>query len=455
MGIAKERKIKLDEEGLSVSKALGRVVCAECFGDHAIREYVASMACDDEQTCDYCRRQSPCAEMEDVLRFISKGLCREYGDPNEEGLPYEEGEFFGSETFTTEGLIEDEIGLEVSSEELLRDIVAALKDDVWCRRDPWVLPAHEALILSWEGFAEQVKHRTRYVFFRTAQEKEGPDREWREVYERNRVEPAVMLDKLGRVISGLGLARRLGEGEMLFRVRLHKKAAGYRTVEKLGPPPRNRARSTRMSPAGIPMFYVAREKDTALAEMLSPVGGAPEFATVATFRVRRPLSVLDLTKLGETPSLFDDKQWARRATVAFMHDFVHSISRSITRDDMVHVDYVPSQVFTEYVRHLYADSDGSRMQGIAYPSSRRKGGVSLVLFLEQGQCGGRYRREALRAKVEPYVDLVGAEEVVGWIKGARMWWKPRDGTGHTVARLGPDRATVARRVRSLGLRRSA
>lgn len=48
-----------------------------------------------------------------------------------------------------------------------------------------------------------------------------------------------------------------------------------------------------------------------------------------------------------------------------------------------HLDYYPTQVFSEYLRHIYRDKSGNAILGILYPSSVHKTGKSLVLFIEK------------------------------------------------------------------------
>ena len=55
-------------------------------------------------------------------------------------------------------------------------------------------------------------------------------------------------------------------------------------------------------------------------------------------------------------------------------------------DKFEHVDYVPTQVFTEYIRYLYHDSEGSVFDGIIYPSSKHFENQNIVIFCERQNC---------------------------------------------------------------------
>jgi hypothetical protein len=54
---------------------------------------------------------------------------------------------------------------------------------------------------------------------------------------------------------------------------------------------------------------------------------------------------------------------------------------------MEHVDYVPTQIVTEYFRHRFRLSGGGSLDGIKYRSSRT-GQPACVLFFDSDDCGG-------------------------------------------------------------------
>ncbi len=58
------------------------------------------------------------------------------------------------------------------------------------------------------------------------------------------------------------------------------------------------------------------------------------------------------------------------------------ISRPIARDDRIHIEYVPTQVVTEYVRNTLS-VEGKPIDGIRYASSRNNSGTAIVLFADQ------------------------------------------------------------------------
>src|SRR5262249_27106744 len=143
---------------------------------------------------------------------------------------------------------------------------------------------------------------------------------------------------------------KLPSGSRIFRARHQPKGKTYATAATLGPPPVEHAIQTnRMSPPGIVMTYVADNPETALAETASGIG---TFA-IAEFVTERDALILDLTHLPRAPSAFsalpDTLEYDPRPRLRFLHWISRVISRPIARDDRVHIEYVPTQVVTEYV----------------------------------------------------------------------------------------------------------
>jgi hypothetical protein len=71
-----------------------------------------------------------------------------------------------------------------------------------------------------------------------------------------------------------------------------------------------------------------------------------------------------------------------RPRLRFLHSVSREISRPVARDDRIHIEYVPTQVVTEYVRTAVT-IDSRRIDGIRYQSSRHEARTALVLFADQ------------------------------------------------------------------------
>ena len=129
-----------------------------------------------------------------------------------------------------------------------------------------------------------------------------------------------------------------------------------------------------MNPPGIPMLYLASSKKTALKETRAEQGRLGQWSCL------RALRVLDLRQLPEMPGYFSDATRRERLTLNFLYHFSADIMIPVIRDKYIHIDYLPSQVVTEYLRDFSFD-DG-KIDGIAYESTIHPCGWNVVLFCD-------------------------------------------------------------------------
>lgn len=392
MGRAKERWMERQKQGW---QSIGpKSVCVRCFEDHAIKSFVSTRA--REHVCSYCGRKARkpiAAPMDEVIGFIAAGLNIEYRDPIH-GVRGEstEGGYPPGDLLRT-------LGFADGPRRLYEDLCRAFSQHDWVQVNPCGERPCDALRDTWEAFAAQVKHQTRFVFFRL----ESPKRmSWKP-------EPHGILDSLDLITKEVGLVRDVPENTVFYRVRQHSEKHLPRGAKDLGAPPPARAGNSRMSPAGIPMLYVAGDRQTACAEVLTDDPLLP-MITTARFVNLRELRVLDLSKIPDVPSLFDQQECHLRMYLFFMHEFTREISTPIDVSSKPY-DYVPTQVITEYFRHLFTEEAGRHIDGIAYCSSKKPGGICYTLFFEQANC----------------VDSAGDENGVMLLKGARRERRVFDG----------------------------
>jgi hypothetical protein len=141
-----------------------------------------------------------------------------------------------------------------------------------------------------------------------------------------------------------------------------------------------------MSPAGIPMFYGSFDKKTPLEEIARIERSKPALISLATFELLDDIRVIDLTKVQPTPSIFDSENRDLRFDLSFLNSFLTDFIKPIEKDGKEHIEYVPTQVVTEYFRYIFRDSNKENVHGVCYPSSRNNGGKSIVLFIDQKNC---------------------------------------------------------------------
>ena len=358
---------------------MDKYVCSQCFDDEFIEDFIKENAV--SKKCSYCGNESNeliSADILEVASFIEDGLRSEYKEAVE-CLPWEsaEGGWQGT-TYDTYDILTDEIGLE--SEELIPDLIHFLPETEWCDYHPYRLASDKELMFNWNRFSDQVKHRVRYVFFRlTTRQKDSQTFE-------NAEEPYEVLFRIGGLVKEFGLYKIIAQGTSLFRARLdHSKR--FSTVVDIGPPHNKRARyPNRFSPAGIPMFYGAFNEETAIAEVYDCPAKPKRIASVARFENLRTLRLLDFTNLPAFPSMFNGQTQDERGPLRFLHRFVMEATIPITKDGAEHIEYVPTQVVTEFFQHILVDDNGNHFDGLLYPSARYEGGVCSVIFCSGKDC---------------------------------------------------------------------
>jgi len=164
----------------------------------------------------------------------------------------------------------------------------------------------------------------------------------------------------------------------LFRVRERDQKDTWALNEKeLGAPPSELANAGRMNPAGISYLYLAFDEKTALGEVLS---GPPSTAAIGSFETVQDLIVLDLSDIPPLPSIFDDDHRWEREQLLFLQRFAKAIARPVRKDGREHVEYVPSQVVSEYFSRVFLSDDGQPINGLIYPSAVCPGGKNVVIF---------------------------------------------------------------------------
>lgn len=371
---------QMDEGWTSV----GGAVCAECFSDYAIKDFIESSK--TELKCAYCSRTSKepiAADMDEVLSFISHGFRREYDIP-ENCLSWDSGEG-GWQLVTPDDAYDLIPDLDICTEgggQLQDDLVRAFSDRQFVRRDPLGIPREDGFRYSWESFCDHTKHKTRFVFFK--ERRPRPRKYEMEEWEGQSIPYHILLD-LGSMVDANRLVKSLPKGTNIVRARQHSPADRYSISKDLGPPPKEKASQSRLSPAGIAMFYGAKDEQTAFAETFDPAVTAKNVITFATFRTTRPLLMLDLTNIPDIPSIFDEVRYNERPPLIFLHHFQSEVSKPIARDGRIHYEYVPTQIVAEYFRHICRERR-HRIDGIIYNSSLNQTGVCYCMFGTADSC---------------------------------------------------------------------
>ena len=282
-----------------------------------------------------------------------------------------EGGYLGT-TYTPQELIDDCVGLEFDNDDLREDIIDCIDDRAWSEPDAYHDTERDILNYHWDYFKTVVKHKVRYMFRDTKAFKTYS-------YEENASE---ILKTIGETVNKMELIRDLPNKTKLIRCRQHSAAEKIEKAEQMVSPPDEIAiYPNRMSPAGISMFYCTFDIETAKLETIeTDKAGSLEYTT-AEFFTNDSLTLVDFTKLPTRPSIFDSKRVKDFYIVNFLHDFVKDLSGPIKHDGKEHIEYVPTQVVTEYFRFVLLTSKEKRIDGIIYPSSKNPNFAACVLFL--------------------------------------------------------------------------
>lgn len=355
-------------------------VCAACITDEGLQGFIEGEA--RARVCTFCGTESDdpvAAPLVELLLYMSECLDREY-DVAENKLPHEsaEGGYIG-QVWTTEEVLEDHLGGELPNDDdgaLMEALRDGLGDRAWCRKHPFSLTDDEKLNFSWDEFCELIKHRCRYFFL-------NEERDDQEMYS-----PLALLIELAKWCERFELVMPLSSDHPLYRSRFQKPDEVLTSAAELGPPPQDKAiMANRMSPPGIVMFYVSDEAETALREIAKDPAKDKGRYAIGQFRVMRDAKILDLVEVPPIPSIFesipDSREYDPRPALIFLNYFAAELSKPIARDRSIHVEYIPTQVVTEYFRTAFLH-DGKPIDGIRYQSARHSDHCSLVLFATQG-----------------------------------------------------------------------
>jgi RES domain-containing protein len=360
----------MDEpEGL---QPMAETLCLDHVTDSALYKHAKQSA--TEQICSFCTRHPgrdrvPLAVPMDVVaqRVFEAAMTRyrSFDDAS-----YFEGEAYESDIETAEVVYDIAAGAfdDSVSERVLDSITRAIATpQSWFEDD-----TRDQFAYSWERFAETVRHEARFVLIadpRPGGENEPPARLARFL--------AGLLgyaDKSTRMLHTLPTGTKLYRGRMTDNVAELRAEVEKEPAQKLGAAPPSRAAAGRMSGEGVPLFYGADNVHTAVAEIAlhSPY----DFALVGEFTTQRPVTILDFTRNPKVPSIFDLAHQDRRLFAEFIDDFVSAITQPVILDGRERVDYLPTQVVTEYLRWV----PRRRIDGIAFPSRAKSRGKNVVLF---------------------------------------------------------------------------
>lgn len=353
-----------------------KLICPDCAGsDPHLRAAVARAASLDE-TCFFCG-DHPAAPLDALVDAFMVGVDHTFQRADHVGMPLDEElpsvTLCQADELTSYfvGLGSDPHGWEVSNEveKRLPEGVYILND--WDSRQPT-----EQYALTWSRFRHQIMHRTRFVFWAKQRntERGGVDQSF----------VAEALDAIGRSLQERGAIKTLPAGTTMYRVRGHASLAaseGWAASDLGTNLPERSVNASRMSPAGIPLFYAAEDVETALAEVARV--DISEYFTSGRFVTTQAIDVVDLTAVPAVPSPFDPYLGGARSEIEFLHELVQELREPVDHQ-RGHLDYIPTQVFCEYMLHVFGGAD---VKGIAWSSvASTSGRLCFAVNIAHANC---------------------------------------------------------------------
>ncbi len=347
-------------------------VCADCVVDDALASLVSQMlSCNKCSYCTAASNRAIAAPFDAIMERIYAAVTTEYQDAQEVNTPWVEG-----------GWLEEEILIEEIIENFdpgwrknfLNDVISSFDPSIyWVEHTDgsWGLDnPSDSLRWGWRAFKDQVLTKTRYLFLNEPEDEYNSGRP-------DYIPIGEMLEILGGICEKEQFIYEVPAGTLFYRVRAAKKNCSFKLFSEMAaPPPGYSTVAGRMNPAGIPYFYIASDPETAEKEIISWA----KWWCVAEFESLQPLRIVDFSTEVASPSIFEPALYERRHHIGFLKSFASEITKPTEKDGREHIDYVPTQIISEYFRYRFKDISGNGVHGIAYPSVKNHGGKNFAIF---------------------------------------------------------------------------
>lgn len=362
-------------DGLPDCVTIDTLICAAHIKDDYLKNYIKKNG--NIGKCSYCNSRRKVVKFEDFYSILEVGINYLFEDATASRFIDHEGEHgLDGNTFLAYNIVyEDMLDLEIDEEEIYKDILKKLDDDIiYCRRDEFG-DEEDFYTDEWNHFKEVVKHKARFVFYF--------DDVFKGYFHSN---PISILKNIQSEIIKLDLFRTISPSTSIFRCTQHKnkddvKSDGKRIASN---PVENCKGQNRMSPAGISMFYGSEDKNTCIKESVDFSYLREPFYTVAKFTPKNHLKLVDLTKFPKLPSIFDSKKNKHIGSIRFLQSFAKDISKPISKSD-TSIEYVPTQIITEYIKF----NPKLAVDGIIYNSAKDNSIANYVLFMDNDESLGK------------------------------------------------------------------
>ncbi|MEE3415229.1 MAG: HEPN-associated N-terminal domain-containing protein [Prevotella sp.] len=255
-------------------------------------------------------------------------------------------------------------------DKLNADIKSYFPENVWIQESDVSMTQQQELQFSWSNFSTMVKSKRRFTFF------VDPNFDNPSTSENGLND---ILSELSDIVKKSGCVKTIKSGRTIYRSRqLKRKTDGTNfRFKDLTSPPNLLAGENRMNPAGISMFYGADSEILSMLETSNNHDGKGCFA-IGEFETIKDLVIVDLTNLQPASIWSCEKDDFNRRN--FLYDFSKEISLPLG-DRSASIEYVPTQIFAEYLRYVFKTDNSNKLDGVMYKSSLSNGN-DIVLFYD-------------------------------------------------------------------------
>lgn len=162
-----------------------------------------------------------------------------------------------------------------------------------------------------------------------------------------------------------------------LRGRISQSEQGFKKKE-LKAPPDDKATTGRANAEGISRLYLADSVETVLKEVRA---GVFDYVSIAEFKSKRMLSVVDFTALDEySPFSMEMDMQVLSINKENLENINIELGKPMRRTDNL-LDYVPTQYLIDFIESIRYEKTTKRMfDGVMYKSVMNPGGINLVIF---------------------------------------------------------------------------
>ena len=363
-----------------VNSKVNKFVCSQCFKNLGIREFIEDHPQKKKGKCDFCHKENTILKISYVAKHIFNCISRKWvhGNSLKERKIYE-----ASETLVYPDKKGDDIRIvladcsfkKLDSGDLFKDLLSFFSGN-WYKIEKVLqdssialLPEMPMPITHWEKFKDLILKKRRFFFKKYAEQEGSFD-------ERD------VLSYINKYIDLIDLTDTISKGTLLYRARVFDKDEEFNLKEGEFRCPRYEhvvKSSSRMSPDGIPILYLSFDPETAGKAIFKDFD---RHLVIVKFKLKKPLKIVDFTKIGfflPGPDFFvtDKERFKRRNAIRFLEPFLEDISKPIEKDDKKHLEYIPSQVVSEFIKTEREEL------GIVYKSIKNPNRRNIAIFTDE------------------------------------------------------------------------